>query len=129
MLVSRKRNGVARVPTRAKLVPTVVAWQRKKPTTLAIEPQREQLPEQKAEVFATLTNTPPAIEFTYAMLPEWAIKQALAAFPTEAIPPPVATCLCCHGRHWWRSVYGPHLICWDCHRPAFLNVVAEHIEP
>lgn len=75
------------------------------------------------------TDDPPTVEFTYAAIPEWAIGQALAAFPIEVTPPTVTSCFCCHGKHWCRSIFGPHLICWTCHRPAFLNVVAEHIQP
>ena len=55
------------------------------------------------------TDDPPAVEFTYAALPEVTLAT-------------LTTCFCCHGQHWWRSIFGPHLICWTCHRPAFLNV-------
>ncbi len=42
-------------------------------------------------------------------------------------PPTVERCFCCGERHWWRSVFGSHLICAGCHPPAFHSVVAAWI--
>ena len=36
MLVSRERNGLTRVPSRARLVPVVIPWGRKRPLTAAV---------------------------------------------------------------------------------------------
>jgi hypothetical protein len=44
-------------------------------------------------------------------------------------PKPAEICSCCEGRRWWRSVYGPHLICGTCHPPALPNLVAEWVAP
>lgn len=48
-------------------------------------------------------------------------------FPLFQKAEPLTTCHCCGQHRWWRSIYGPHLICGVCHRPAFANVVAEWI--
>lgn len=53
--------------------------------------------------------------------------EVFASIARQPESPPA--CYCCRGRRWWRSVYGPHLICGICHPPAFANVVAEWIEP
>lgn len=64
MLVSMKRNGVARVPTRAKLAPTVAAWRPKKQPMPASEPRCETIDKQQAAqvaLLATADNLPPML--------------------------------------------------------------------
>lgn len=50
-------------------------------------------------------------------------SESVPATPTMS----VERCYCCGQRRWWRSIYGPHLICAVCHPPSFSSVVAERI--
>ena len=69
-----------------------------------------------------------------AMLVDWFERTTSADgspdwkwFPLFQRAEPLTTCHCCGQHRWWRSIYGPHLICGVCHPPAFANVVAEWI--
>lgn len=89
----------------------------------------KQLVARKMEVFATLNSPPPnaSFEVAYDPLPDWAIESALAAFPIDSPPPTMPSCFCCGECRWWRSTFGPHLICEVCHPPSFSSVIAERI--
>jgi hypothetical protein len=77
----------------------------------------EQLIARKAEVFASIT--PPSPEFvsevTYNPIPDWTIDAALAVVPITPQSPTLSACDSCQGRRWWRSIFGQHLICGNCH--------------
>ncbi len=89
------------------------------------ETVREHQPE--AITLVGTADDPPVVEFTYDALPEWAIDQALAAFPIEVTQPQIPMCFCCHQRRWWKSAIGKQITCAVCHPPVSPRVVAEWI--
>ena len=50
------------------------------------------------------------------------------ASPSSPASPPPSPCECCGSGRLWRSHHGPHLICGECHGPAFPSHVADWIE-
>ena len=131
MLVSVERNGVARVPSRAKLVATVTPWQRTKQPTLVSESLCE--PIVPSESLCKQIADPP--DDPLPMLVDWFERTTSADgsldwkwFPLFPNPePPIPTCYCCGKRNWWRSATGGQTTCAVCHPPVSPRVVAEWI--
>lgn len=125
MQVKLGHNGLDRVPSRAKLVPKVTPWHRMSQPQTHTQTQPDGHLTQKPNVVEPLIVADEPSIVTVAPI----IAQAFNKFPVTSSAPPVSTCYWCQGRRWWRSIYGPHLICGFCHRPWFTEIVAEWIEP
>lgn len=52
------------------------------------------------------------------------ILAALRERPAHIDPAPVKPCYACHGRLFWRSIYGV-VICYRCHAPGSEQLIAD----
>ena len=68
------------------------------------------------------------VEHTHVQTPYGKGLEITPASPSSPASPPPSPCECCGSGRLWRSHHGPHLICGECHAPAFPSHVADWIE-
>ena len=123
----------ATATTRQALVPRLIPWKapRHDPSASSVNElslsSAEHVPELKR--FDSGTKTP---QNEPAAAPDRPTceRQSDVGRKRDSLAPmeqPPTVCFCCHQRRWWRSIYGPHLICAGCHPPSFRSVVAAWI--
>lgn len=154
---SRGRISPARVPSRAKLIPTVSPWhERNGPSEVATnangdgkshKTNRRSWDRIEGQVVgavrsvgavsvsnsadvASILSANFRIKSPYLSEANRKTVETVETLEMDAPKPnsrAVSACYCCGRGRWWRSIYGPHLICAGCHPPAVPSVVAAWI--